>query len=154
MLVDYLGGRKHKENVRMYYQGWMEQQAQKLVDATARAFTQQRMLNPGSMPMMVSSSKELVLVFNGRAFPGTARYDAAASSAGNAWDAVPLPDDARDDASHGDAAINPGNAADSHIGWDIAPNSENANDSSVDSHSSRDPAEDRAAAVISELLIS
>jgi hypothetical protein len=37
----------------MYYQGWMEQQAQKLVDATAKAFTQQRMMNPGSMPMMV-----------------------------------------------------------------------------------------------------
>ncbi|KHJ74895.1 U1 zinc finger, partial [Oesophagostomum dentatum] len=33
------GGRKHKENVRMYYQRWMEEQAQKLVDATARAFT-------------------------------------------------------------------------------------------------------------------
>ncbi|KRZ29794.1 U1 small nuclear ribonucleoprotein C [Trichinella pseudospiralis] len=31
-------GRKHKENVRMYYQQWMEEQAQKLVDATAKAF--------------------------------------------------------------------------------------------------------------------
>ncbi|XP_003380017.1 U1 small nuclear ribonucleoprotein C [Trichinella spiralis] len=31
-------GRKHKENVRMYYQQWMEDQAQKLVDATAKAF--------------------------------------------------------------------------------------------------------------------
>lgn len=39
------GGRKHKENVRMFYQLWMEQQAQKLVDATARAFTQNRLLN-------------------------------------------------------------------------------------------------------------
>ncbi|KAK0416463.1 hypothetical protein QR680_012501 [Steinernema hermaphroditum] len=36
------GGRKHKENVRMYYQKWMEQQAQKLVDATARAFASGR----------------------------------------------------------------------------------------------------------------
>ncbi|CAI4222098.1 unnamed protein product [Auanema sp. JU1783] len=34
------GGRKHKENVRMYYQKWMEEQAQKLVDETARAFAQ------------------------------------------------------------------------------------------------------------------
>ncbi|CAD5218712.1 unnamed protein product [Bursaphelenchus okinawaensis] len=49
------GGRKHKENVRMYYQGWMELQAQKLVDATAKAFTQQRMLTnshmAGQIPM-------------------------------------------------------------------------------------------------------
>lgn len=39
------GGRKHKENVRQFYQVWMEQQAQKLVDATTKAFTQQKMLN-------------------------------------------------------------------------------------------------------------
>jgi U1 small nuclear ribonucleoprotein C len=46
------GGRKHKENVRMFYQGWMEQQAQKLVDATARAFTQNRLLmNAGQPPL-------------------------------------------------------------------------------------------------------
>ncbi|PAV80387.1 hypothetical protein WR25_20661 isoform A [Diploscapter pachys] len=32
------GGRKHKENVRMYYQKWMEDQAQKLIDETAKAF--------------------------------------------------------------------------------------------------------------------
>jgi hypothetical protein len=31
----------------MYYQGWLEQQAQKLVDATTKAFTQQRLLNQG-----------------------------------------------------------------------------------------------------------
>ncbi|KHN77479.1 U1 small nuclear ribonucleoprotein C [Toxocara canis] len=37
------GGRKHKENVRMFYQKWMEEQAQKLVDATTKAFTQGRM---------------------------------------------------------------------------------------------------------------
>ncbi|VDO99494.1 unnamed protein product [Soboliphyme baturini] len=30
-------GRKHKENVRMFYQQWMEEQAQKLVDATGIA---------------------------------------------------------------------------------------------------------------------
>uniref|UniRef100_A0A0M3IAY6 Matrin-type domain-containing protein n=1 Tax=Ascaris lumbricoides TaxID=6252 RepID=A0A0M3IAY6_ASCLU len=36
------GGRKHKENVRMFYQKWMEEQAQKLVDATTKAFTQGR----------------------------------------------------------------------------------------------------------------
>ncbi|KHN77482.1 putative DNA polymerase epsilon subunit 2 [Toxocara canis] len=31
------------ENVRMFYQKWMEEQAQKLVDATTKAFTQGRM---------------------------------------------------------------------------------------------------------------
>lgn len=54
------GGRKHKENVRMFYQAWMEQQAQKLVDATAKAFTQNRLLMgggaappmPGGIPMV------------------------------------------------------------------------------------------------------
>ncbi|TKR77302.1 hypothetical protein L596_018299 [Steinernema carpocapsae] len=53
------GGRKHKENVRMFYQKWMEQQAQKLVDATAKAFAAGRpppMLpgmppRPGMLPM-------------------------------------------------------------------------------------------------------
>uniref|UniRef100_A0A914VJQ0 U1 small nuclear ribonucleoprotein C n=1 Tax=Plectus sambesii TaxID=2011161 RepID=A0A914VJQ0_9BILA len=39
------GGRKHKENVRLYYQTWMEQQAQKLVDATARAFKEGKILS-------------------------------------------------------------------------------------------------------------
>ncbi len=29
-------GRKHKENVRDYYQKWMEDQAQKLIDQTSR----------------------------------------------------------------------------------------------------------------------
>uniref|UniRef100_A0A8R1HQ17 U1 small nuclear ribonucleoprotein C n=1 Tax=Caenorhabditis japonica TaxID=281687 RepID=A0A8R1HQ17_CAEJA len=37
------GGRKHKDNVRMFYQKWMEDQAQKLVDQTARAFATNRM---------------------------------------------------------------------------------------------------------------
>ncbi|KAI6175280.1 Matrin-type domain-containing protein [Aphelenchoides bicaudatus] len=46
------GGRKHKENVRMFYQTWMEQQAQKLVDATARAFTQNRLLMNAGQPAM------------------------------------------------------------------------------------------------------
>ena len=29
-------GRKHKENVRDYYQKWMEEQAQKLIDQTSK----------------------------------------------------------------------------------------------------------------------
>ncbi|EDO37851.1 predicted protein [Nematostella vectensis] len=31
-------GRKHKENVRFYYQKWMEEQAQTLIDQTTAAF--------------------------------------------------------------------------------------------------------------------
>ncbi|ROT83331.1 putative U1 small nuclear ribonucleoprotein C [Penaeus vannamei] len=31
-------GRKHKENVKIYYQKWMEEQAQNLIDATTAAF--------------------------------------------------------------------------------------------------------------------
>ncbi|GIY12755.1 u1 small nuclear ribonucleoprotein C [Caerostris darwini] len=30
----HCNGRKHKENVKFYYQKWMEQQAQSLIDAT------------------------------------------------------------------------------------------------------------------------
>lgn len=47
----------------MYYQNWMEQQAQKLVDATARAFTQQRMLanNPmGGIPLVSLKISKLI----------------------------------------------------------------------------------------------
>ena len=31
----HCNGRKHKENVRFYYQKWMEEQAQNLIDATS-----------------------------------------------------------------------------------------------------------------------
>ncbi|VIO98983.1 U1 zinc finger [Brugia malayi] len=59
------GGRKHKENVRMFYQKWMEEQAQKLVDATARAFTQGRMgSSQGTaprMPMAVSGPRPPIM---------------------------------------------------------------------------------------------
>jgi hypothetical protein len=49
----------------MFYQHWMEQQAQKLVDATARAFTANRMLAPGGMaggiPMVSFSISQVIL---------------------------------------------------------------------------------------------
>ncbi|GMT07525.1 hypothetical protein PENTCL1PPCAC_29699 [Pristionchus entomophagus] len=50
-------GRKHKDMVRNYYQKWMDQRAQQLVDATAAAFAQRgRVMSgpPGGMmpPMM------------------------------------------------------------------------------------------------------
>ncbi|KAH8034967.1 hypothetical protein HPB51_003808 [Rhipicephalus microplus] len=34
----HCNGRKHKENVKFYYQKWMEEQAQNLIDATTAAF--------------------------------------------------------------------------------------------------------------------
>ena len=34
----HCAGRKHKENVKFYYQKWMEEQAQNLIDATTAAF--------------------------------------------------------------------------------------------------------------------
>ena len=34
----HCAGRKHKENVKIYYQKWMEDQAQSLIDATTAAF--------------------------------------------------------------------------------------------------------------------
>lgn len=34
----HCAGRKHKENVKFYYQKWMEEQAQSLIDATTAAF--------------------------------------------------------------------------------------------------------------------
>lgn len=55
--VQILNPKHHRglfqENVRMFYQKWMEEQAQKLVDATARAFTQGRMgSSQGAVPRM------------------------------------------------------------------------------------------------------
>lgn len=32
-------GRKHKDNVKFYYQKWMEEQAQSLIDATTGMFS-------------------------------------------------------------------------------------------------------------------
>ena len=34
----HCSGRKHKENVRLYYQKWMEEQVQKLVDDTSKFY--------------------------------------------------------------------------------------------------------------------
>ncbi|XP_044523387.1 U1 small nuclear ribonucleoprotein C-like [Gracilinanus agilis] len=38
----HCSGRKHKENVRDYYQKWMEEQAQSLIDKTTITFQQGR----------------------------------------------------------------------------------------------------------------
>merc|ERR1711962_1481588 len=44
----HCAGRKHKENVKFYYQKWMEEQAQSLIDATTAAFKAGKL--PGGVP--------------------------------------------------------------------------------------------------------
>ncbi|CDW54708.1 zf-U1 domain containing protein [Trichuris trichiura] len=69
-------GRKHRENVRMYYQQWLEEQAQKLVDATARAFRESNVMRnpvgmmppPGAMLIPGASSDHFELRLVGVAF--------------------------------------------------------------------------------------
>ncbi|XP_054161968.1 U1 small nuclear ribonucleoprotein C-like [Oppia nitens] len=41
----HCNGRKHKENVKFYYQKWMEDQAQSLIDATTAAFKASKALS-------------------------------------------------------------------------------------------------------------
>lgn len=44
-------GRKHRDNVKFYYQKWMEEQAQHLIDATTAAFKAGKIAqNPFSNP--------------------------------------------------------------------------------------------------------
>jgi U1 small nuclear ribonucleoprotein C len=43
-------GRKHKDNVRDYYQKWMEDQAQKLIDQTTAAFKSGKIAQPPPIP--------------------------------------------------------------------------------------------------------
>lgn len=44
----HCAGRKHKENVKFYYQKWLEEQAQALCDATTAAFKAGKL--PGAVP--------------------------------------------------------------------------------------------------------
>uniref|UniRef100_A0A8C4QQJ0 Small nuclear ribonucleoprotein polypeptide C n=1 Tax=Eptatretus burgeri TaxID=7764 RepID=A0A8C4QQJ0_EPTBU len=44
----HCGGRKHKENVRDFYQKWMEEQAQNLIDQTTAAFQQGKIPSTGA----------------------------------------------------------------------------------------------------------
>ena len=46
----HCAGRKHKENVKFYYQKWMEEQAQNLIDATTAAFKAGKLPNAGGPP--------------------------------------------------------------------------------------------------------
>lgn len=44
-------GRKHKDNVKFYYQKWMEEEAQHLIDATTAAFKAGKIANnPFAIP--------------------------------------------------------------------------------------------------------
>ncbi|XP_029287812.1 U1 small nuclear ribonucleoprotein C isoform X1 [Cottoperca gobio] len=55
----HCSGRKHKENVKDYYQKWMEEQAQSLIDKTTAAFQQGKIPPtpfPGGPPPRWSSS--------------------------------------------------------------------------------------------------
>merc|ERR1712243_78603 len=45
----HCGGRKHKDNVRMYYQMWVEEQAQHVIDAATKAYKMGKM-GPGPFP--------------------------------------------------------------------------------------------------------
>ncbi|CAF0887233.1 unnamed protein product [Rotaria sordida] len=50
-------GRKHKENVRDYYQKWMEEQAQKLIDQTTAAYKSGKLVNtpfPMGVPRLIN----------------------------------------------------------------------------------------------------
>merc|ERR1712072_1129662 len=46
----HCAGRKHKENVKFYYQKWMEDQAQSLIDATTAAFKAGRLPGGATIP--------------------------------------------------------------------------------------------------------
>ncbi|BFZ15984.1 hypothetical protein BsWGS_19023 [Bradybaena similaris] len=48
----HCSGRKHKENVRLFYQKWLEEQVQKLVDDTTAAFQAGKInANPFTSPL-------------------------------------------------------------------------------------------------------
>ncbi|KAI0982314.1 hypothetical protein GJ496_010425 [Pomphorhynchus laevis] len=48
-------GRNHKENVRLYYQQWMEEQAQKLIDQTTAAFKSGKFSSPAAQAVAMAA---------------------------------------------------------------------------------------------------
>lgn len=52
----HCSGRKHKDNVRMYYQTWMEEQAQELIDKTTQAFQKGQIANNPFGPGMAGAA--------------------------------------------------------------------------------------------------
>ncbi|XP_015782651.1 U1 small nuclear ribonucleoprotein C-like [Tetranychus urticae] len=56
----HCSGRKHKENVKFYYQKWMEERAQSLIDATTAAFTAQKIATKPSAPVIPTTPTSTV----------------------------------------------------------------------------------------------
>ena len=61
----HCSGRKHKENVKFYYQKWMEDQAQSLIDATTAAFKAGRLPGGATIPPPVVSNNALRIYYFG-----------------------------------------------------------------------------------------
>jgi len=58
----HCNGRKHKENVRIYYQKWLEEQVQKLVDDTTAAFKgDKNARGPQAVVAQAAAAKQPVL---------------------------------------------------------------------------------------------
>ena len=60
----HCSGRKHKENVKFYYQKWMEDQAQSLIDATTAAFKAGRLPGGATIPPPAVRYNEMVTFFD------------------------------------------------------------------------------------------
>ena len=50
----HCGGRRHRDNVRLYYQQWMEDQAQEMVNKTTQAFEKGQVLDNTYVPGLTS----------------------------------------------------------------------------------------------------
>ena len=60
----HCSGRKHKENVKFYYQKWMEDQAQSLIDATTAAFKAGRLPGGATIPPPAVRYSEMINFFD------------------------------------------------------------------------------------------
>ena len=60
----HCSGRKHKENVKFYYQKWMEDQAQSLIDATTAAFKAGRLPGGATIPPPAVRYGEMINFFD------------------------------------------------------------------------------------------
>ena len=60
----HCSGRKHKENVKFYYQKWMEDQAQSLIDATTAAFKAGRLPGGATIPPPAERYSEMLTLFD------------------------------------------------------------------------------------------
>ena len=60
----HCSGRKHKENVKFYYQKWMEDQAQSLIDATTAAFKAGRLPGGATIPPPAVRCSKMITLFD------------------------------------------------------------------------------------------